>query len=90
MAKRAWSSTSAARIPSTSSGATTTPDAGLANQLGSRAVGRHDGEDRPPRREVLEDLPGEDTLAAAACIRDEQQQRLGVALERGASRRAAR
>ena len=53
----------------------------LANQVGSGAVGRHDGEDGPSRRDVLEHLPGEDTLPSPACIRHEQEQGLGVALE---------
>ena len=57
------------------------PGTGLADQLGGRAVRRHGGEDRPLGREVLEDLPGEDALAAAARLGDQEQQRLGVALE---------
>ena len=80
-ANRACSSTSAARIPSTSSGATTTPGAGLADELRGRAVRRHDGEDRAARGDVLEDLPGEDALPAAARVGDEEEQRLRVALE---------
>ena len=61
----------------------------LADQLRRRAVGRHDREDRPLGREVLEHLAGEHALAAAAGLRDQQQQRLGVALqlERAAVRR---
>ena len=59
----------------------------LPDQLGSRAVGRHRGEDGPPHRDVLEHLPGEDTAAAAVGLGDEQQQRLRVALE-GERRRA--
>ncbi len=57
------------------------PEPGLADELGSRAVGRDDGEDRTARRDVLEDLPGEDALASAARIGHEQEQRLRVALE---------
>ena len=76
-------------IPSTSSGATTTP--APASRISSRggAVGRHDGEDRPLGREVLEHLAAEHALAAAARLRDQEQQRLGVALqlERAAARR---
>ena len=75
------SSASAARIPSTSSGAATTPAPGLPDQLGGRAVGRHDGEDRPLRREVLEHLAREHALAAPGRVGDQQEQRLGVALE---------
>ena len=46
-------------------------DAGarLADQVGRGAVGRDDGEDRASGRDVLEHLPGEDALAAPACIR---------------------
>ena len=60
----------------------------VADQLRSRAVRRHRGEDRPLGREVLEHLPGEDALAAAAGLGDQEQQRLGVALqlERAAAR----
>ena len=63
--------------------------AGLADQVGRGAVRRHGGEDRPLGREVLEDLPGEDAAAAAARLRDQQQKRLGVALqlERAPARR---
>jgi hypothetical protein len=61
----------------------------VADQVGGGAVRRHDREDRPLRRQILEDLPGEDALAAAARLGDEQQERLGVALqlERAAARR---
>ena len=66
-------------------------DAGarLADQVGRGAVRRHDGEDRPLGREVLEDLAREHALAAAARVRDQEQERLGVALEleRGLARR---
>ena len=66
-------------------------DAGarLADQVGGGAVGRHDGEDRPLGREVFEDLPREDALAASARVRDQEQERLRVALqlERGLTRR---
>ena len=79
--KRAWSSSSAARIPSTSSGATTTPAPVSRMSVGRRAVRRHDREDRPAGGEVLEDLPGEDALAPAARVGHEQEQGLGVALE---------
>ena len=66
------------------------PGAGLADQLGRGAVGRHDREDRPPDREVLEHLPGEHALATPVRVRDEQEQRLRVALEPQATRRAGR
>ena len=58
-------------------------DAGarLADQLGRGAVRRHDGQDRPARGQVLEHLPGEDAAPAAARLRDQEQQRLGVALQ---------
>ena len=66
-------------------------DAGarLADQLGGGAVGRHDGEDRPLGREVLEHLAAEHALAAAARLRDQEQQHLRVALqlERAPARR---
>ena len=55
--------------------------AGLADELGGGAVRRNDGEDRAAGGEVLEHLPGEDALAAPARLRDQQQQRLGVALQ---------
>ena len=76
---------------STSSGGDDDARARVAHELGRGAVGRDDGEDRPLRREVLEDLPGQDALAAAAGLRDQQQQRLGVALqlERAAARDVA-
>ena len=54
---------------------------GLADQLGGRAVGRHDREDRPLGGEVLEDLAREHALAAPGRVGDQQQQRLRVALE---------
>ena len=55
--------------------------AGLADQVGRRAVRRHGGEDRPLGREVLEDLPGEDALAAAGRLGDQEQERVRVALQ---------
>ncbi len=53
-------------------------DAGsrVAHELRGRAVGRDGGEDRPLGREVLEDLPGQDAAAAAAGLRDQEEQRL--------------
>ena len=53
----------------------------VANQLGRRAVLRHDREHRPLGGEVLEHLPRQDAAAAAAGLGDQQQQRVGVALE---------
>jgi hypothetical protein len=53
----------------------------LADERSGRAVGRDDGEDRPPGGEVLEDLSGQDALPAPARIGHEQEERLGVALE---------
>ena len=85
---------SAAAIPSTSSGATTMPDPVSRISVGRRAVGRNDGEDRAAGGDVLVHLPRENALAASARLGDEQQQRLGVALNaerahaRGGSRRA--
>ena len=68
-------------------------DAGsrVAHELRGRAVGRDGGEDRPLGREVLEDLPGQDAPAAAARLRDQEEQRLGVPLqlERAAARDVA-
>ena len=65
--------------------------ASLAHELRGRAVGRDDGEDRPLGGEVLEDLPRQDALAAAARLRDQEEQRLGVPLqlERAAARDVA-
>ena len=53
---------------------------GLADQLGGRAVRRHRRQDRATGRDVLEHLPREHALAAAARIRDEEEERLGVPL----------
>ena len=55
--------------------------AGFADQLGCGAVRRHDGKDRPLRGEIFEDLAAQHALAAPACLRDQQQQRLRVALQ---------
>ena len=79
--QRACRSTSAARMPSTSSGATTIACTRVAQQLRGRAVGRHDGEDRALGGDVLEDLAGEHAAAAAAGLGDEQEQHLALALE---------
>src|SRR5207253_2545939 len=46
-----------------------------------RAVRRHRRENRPTCRHVLEDLARNDAGAAAARLRRDQQQRLGVALQ---------
>src|SRR3970282_117193 len=54
---------------------------GLLDQRGSRPVRRDGGKNRPPCGEVLEHLPGEDSLPPSTRVRDEQQERLGVALE---------
>ena len=89
-ANRVCSSTSAARIPSTSSGGDDDAGAGLADELRGRAVRRHDRQDRAPGGDVLVDLPGEDALAAAARVGDEEQQRLRVALQPERLARAAR
>ena len=66
-------------------------DAGarVAQQPRRGAVGRHEREDRPLGGEVLEHLPGEHAAPAAVGLGDQQQQRLGVALqlERAAVRR---
>src|SRR4051794_19889342 len=53
----------------------------LAEEVGGGAVGRHDGEDRALRSEILEDLPRQDAFAAAARVRDQEKQRLRVALQ---------
>ena len=62
----------------------------FADQLGCGAVRRHDGEDRSLGREVLEHLPREDALPAAACLGDQQEQRVGVALQLERAAGAAR
>ena len=61
----------------------------LADQLRCRTVGWNSREDRAADREVLEDLPRQHALATAACVRDQEEQRLRVALkrERGRARR---
>ena len=79
--QRSCSARSASPIAAGSSRARDDAGAGLADQLRGGAVRRHGGEDRPLGGEVLEDLPGEHALAAAARLRDQQQQRLGVALQ---------
>ena len=58
------------------------PGACLPDQLGCGAVRRHRGEDRTADGDVLEHLPREDTPPTPARVGDEQEQRLGVALER--------
>src|SRR5581483_10413060 len=56
--------------------------AGLLEEPGGRAVRRDDGEDRALGGQVLEHLAGEHAAPAATCLRDEQEERLRVALER--------
>ena len=77
----------ASRIAGTSSGATTIPAPGLPDEPGRRPVRRNAGEDRPLGGEVLEDLAREHAAAAAARLGDQQQQRLGVALQLSERRR---
>ena len=86
--QRACSPSSASRIAGDVVRRRDDAGAGLADQLRGGAVRRHGGEDRPLGGEVLEHLPGEDAAAAAAGLGDQQQQRLGVALqlERAAAR----
>ena len=79
--QRSRSAVSSRSIPSMSSGATTTPGAGLPEQLGGGPVGRDEREDRPLGRQVLEHLAGEDAPAAPARLGDQEQERLGVALQ---------
>src|SRR5215208_4696135 len=55
--------------------------AGLAHELRRCTVGGHRGEDRPLGGEVLEDLPARYDLPAAGGVGEEQQVRLGVALQ---------
>ncbi len=88
-AKRRWSSSSASRMASTSSGGTTMPAPVSRIRVGGGAVRGHRGEDRPSRRDVLEHLAREHPLATAARVGDQEQQRLGVALE-SERRRAGR
>ena len=87
-ANRPCRPTSASRIAVDVVGRDDDAGAGLADQLGSCAVGRDNGEDRAAGREVLENLPREHALAATARVGDEQEQRLRVALV--AQRLAAR
>ena len=65
-----------------SSGGATTPAPGLAQERSGSAVLRHGREDRRPGGEVLEDLGSDDEAPAALACGDEQEQRVGVALER--------
>ena len=88
--QRACSSASAARDRVDVVGRRDHARARLADQVGGGAVGRDGGEDRPLGGEILEDLPGEDALAAAARVGDQQQQRLRVALQLERAARAAR
>src|SRR5262249_35555565 len=53
----------------------------VAHELRGGAVGRDHGEDGPLGGEVLEDLPGKNAAAAAAGLRDQEEQRLGVPLQ---------
>src|SRR5581483_752916 len=64
------------------------PGPGLADERRRGPVLRHGGQDRPADGEVLEHLAGQHPLAPAARLRDQQQQRLRVALQR--ERRRAR
>ena len=80
--QRAWSSSRAARIAAGVVGRGDDAGAGLADQLRRGPVERDGGEDRTADRDVLEDLAREDALAPAAGVGDEEEQRLGVALER--------
>src|SRR5437763_13433202 len=65
--------------------------AGFPHELRGGTVEGNDGEDRPFRREVLVDLPGQDAAAAAARRRDQKEQSLGIPLqlERAPSRDVA-
>src|SRR5689334_2995617 len=56
-------------------------DAGVADELRGGAVRRDDREDWPFGGDVLEDLPGEDAAAAAGRLRNEEEQRLALALQ---------
>ena len=55
--------------------------AGLAHEVGGGAVRRDGGEDRALGGEVLEDLPGRARRPRPRDLGDEQEERLGVALE---------
>src|SRR4051812_11881652 len=55
--------------------------AGVANQLRSRPVRWHDGEDRAFGGDVLEDLARENAASAASGLRDEQKQGVGISLQ---------
>ena len=54
---------------------------GAAHELGGDPVGGHGGENRPLSREVLEDLPGRNRPSAPTRLREEQEERLRVALQ---------
>src|SRR4029079_13120730 len=54
--------------------------AGLADQVCGCPFGRYRGQDRTLRGDVLEHLSRQDSPAAAAGLRDQQQQSLGVSL----------
>ena len=89
--QRRWRSSSASRKRVHVVGRNDDAGSRVAHELRGRAVGRDGGEDRPLGREVLEDLPGQDAPAAAARLRDQEEQRLGVPLqlERAAARDVA-
>ena len=86
--QRACRSSSASRMPTTSSGPATMPAFVSRMSFAAAPSGRNEREDRPLGREILEHLPREDAAPAPARIGNQQEQRVGFPLHR--ERRAAR
>ena len=78
----ACSSDRAAVKAGTSSGRRHDPGSGLTDEIRRGAVGRHSGEDRALGREVLEHLPRQHSPPTSARFGDQQEESIGVALER--------
>ena len=79
--QRSTSSPSAPAIPSTSSGAATMPAPVSRRSAAASPSGGHGGEDRALGGQVLEHLAREDALSPPVRLRNEQQERVRVALE---------
>ena len=78
----ACSSDRAAVKAGTSSGRRHDPGSGLTDEIRRGAVGRHSGQDRALGREVLENLPRQHSAPTSARFGDQQEESIGIALER--------